>query len=100
MTDSTPIELTTRVISVNGRAGVDMRKHTHIGFTGVEEESNSIIYQLGEESTRVVHSITLKQATESDKDRIGEQRAGGNLQGLVDLHIARLEFDVGRGTEL
>jgi hypothetical protein len=36
--------------------------HTHIGFSGVEEESDTVVYEVWEESTRIVHTVTLEEA--------------------------------------
>lgn len=60
MTDSTPIEFTT--ILSNLFRDIDKMVLTHIGFSGVEEESDTVVYEVREESTRVVHTVTLEEA--------------------------------------
>jgi hypothetical protein len=57
-TDSTPMALTTshqHISKLTSRGGL-----THIGFTCVKEESNTVVDQLGQESTRVVHTVSLE----------------------------------------
>jgi hypothetical protein len=60
----------------------DSGRRTEISLASVDEQLDASIDQFRQQTSRVVHAVTLEQ------------------ERLVDLHVAGLELDLARNTEL